>query len=417
MFGSTKNIVPGISNEERLDLSLRVSREGARVILCAQDSGSIAEWAFSEGEFMMTRSVWVSVLLLTLVTSVSGLQDSSPRAEERHFQADGGLDLPSLHRLRDVDCETHVEYHKVTVPKGNEVTLADLKGPGKVTYWYITDDTGGKWYPGLVLKIYWDQAAEPSVNVPLSDFFGAMNGRTIDYQSTPLKIQHFCYMCVLPMPFATGARFVLANDGDHDYSRSVAYGIDYEKDPQYARELSRLHTAWRRSNPVERGLHTILDVKGRGHYVGNFLQVETRFKGWWGEGDTIFHINSKKVTHSPGTEDEYGACWGFGNTFSYLDCGYLENDKGKNRMYRFYLANPVRFRESLKVEIQNNTQTALLQPTMPTTTPALRTGTRRAHTRWRCRCTPSARLRAKPRRTRRQRGAPRRGEATIAVLD
>ena len=72
-----------------------------------------------------------------------------------------------------------------------------------------------------------------------------------------------------------------------------------------------------------------------------------------GEGDTIFHLNGKKVTHAPGTEDEYGSCWDFGNTYSYLDSGYLENDKGKNRMYRWYLTNPVRFRESLKVEIQN----------------------------------------------------------------
>jgi hypothetical protein len=82
--------------------------------------------------------------------------------------------------------------------------------------------------------------------------------------------------------------------------------------------------------------------------------VSKPLKRWLlGEGDTIFHLNGKKVTHSPGTEDEYGSCWDFGNTYSYLDSGYLENDKGQNRMYRWYLTNPVRFRESLKVEIQN----------------------------------------------------------------
>jgi len=155
------------------------------------------------------------------------------------------------------------------------------------------------------------------------------------------------------MPFARRARLVLANDGDRDYSQSVAYGIDHETGEQYAREQSRLHCAWRRSNPVKDGLHTILDVKGRGHYLGNILQVHTRFAGWWGEGDTIFHLDGKTITHSPGTEDEYGACWGFGNTYSYLESGYLQNDKGNNRMYRWYLANPVRFQGSLKVEIQN----------------------------------------------------------------
>lgn len=276
-----------------------------------------------------------------------------PRTGELRNEADNGPVLSGLFRIRDVDSETHMEYHQLAVPKGKEVVLAELKGPGKVTYWYITDDSRGKWYPGLVLKVFWDEATEPSVNLPLGDFFGALGGRTIDYQSAPLKIEHFCYMCYLPMPFASGARFVLANDGDRDYSQSVAYGIDYEQDPQCAGEKSRLHCAWRRSNPVKEGLHTILDVQGRGHYVGNFLQVDTRFRGWWGEGDTIFHVNGKKITHTPGTEDEYGACWDFGNTYSYLESGYLENRDGQNRMYRWYLTNPVRFRESLKVEIQN----------------------------------------------------------------
>ena len=261
--------------------------------------------------------------------------------------------LGDLYRVRDGVSDTHMEYHEVQLPPGKEVVLGDLKGPGKITYWYITDSSGGKFYAGLVLKVFWDNEADPSINVPLADFFGAMGGHTIDYQSAPLAIEHFCYMCHLPMPFSQRHRLVLANDGDKEYRQSVAWGIDYEQNPQFAEEKSRLCCAWRRSNPVRDGLHTILDVRGRGHYVGNFLQVETRFSGWWGEGDTIFHRDGKKITHSPGTEDEYGACWDFGDTFSYLNCGYLQHDKGRNRMYRWYLSNPVRFRESLHVEIQN----------------------------------------------------------------
>ena len=200
-----------------------------------------------------------------------------------------GQDLHDLYRIQDGVSDTHMEYHEVKLPAGKEVVLGDLKGPGKITYWYITDDSNGKFYPGLVLKVFWDGEAEPSVNVPLADFFGAMGGHTIDYQSAPMQIEHFCYMCYLPMPFSQRARFVLANDGDKDYRQSMAWGIDYEQGQQFAREKSRLCCAWRRSNPTKDGMHTILDVRGRGHYVGNFLQVHTKFGGWWGEGDTIFH--------------------------------------------------------------------------------------------------------------------------------
>jgi hypothetical protein len=283
-----------------------------------------------------------SACILALLT-MAGL--SSGRAAAQ--------DLGTLYRVQDSVSQAHVEYHQVDIAPGKEVPLGDLDGPGKVTYFYITDNTNGRFYPGLVLKIFWDGEAQPSVAVPLSDFFGAMADKTIDYQSTPMQINHFCYMCYLPMPFSKHARFVLANDGDKKYSQSMAWGIDYEKGAQFAQEKSRLHACWRRSNPTRDAVHTIVEISGRGHYVGNFLQVHSKYKDWWGEGDTIFQLDGKKITHTPGTEDEYGSCWCFGHTFSYQTCGYIQMDKEDHRMYRWYLANPVRFQKSLKVEIQN----------------------------------------------------------------
>ena len=262
-------------------------------------------------------------------------------------------DVSDLYRIADHVSQSHVEYHRVDIAQGKEALLADLKGPGKVTYLYITDDTQGHFFPGLILKVLWDDESEPSILVPLSDFFGAISGKTIDYQSVPMQINHGCFMCYLPMPFSQRAKFVLVNDGDKDYSQSVAYGIDYEQGDELAQEKSRLHCVWHRSNPTQHGIHTLLDVHGRGHYVGNFLQVHSKFDGWWGEGDTVFELDAKSMTHTPGTEDEYGACWGFGHTYSYLYSGYLQMDKQDHRMYRWYLANPVRFQQSLKVEIQN----------------------------------------------------------------
>jgi hypothetical protein len=97
--------------------------------------------------------------------------------------------LPDLYRITDGVSHNHMEYHQLQVGKGQEVVLADLKGPGKVTYFYITDDTQVHWYSGLVLKVYWDDEAEPSIQTPLSDFFGAIGGKTIDYQSVPMHEQ------------------------------------------------------------------------------------------------------------------------------------------------------------------------------------------------------------------------------------
>jgi hypothetical protein len=53
-------------------------------------------------------------------------------------------DVQGLYRITGSVSGAHVEYHQVVLPKGKEVVLADLKGPGKVAYWYLTDNTGGK---------------------------------------------------------------------------------------------------------------------------------------------------------------------------------------------------------------------------------------------------------------------------------
>ena len=169
-----------------------------------------------------------------------------------------------------------------------------------------------------------------------------------------MQINHLCYMCYLPMPFSKRARFVLANDGRQGLPPSVAYGIDCEKDAALRRREEPPARALAPQQTPRDGMHTILEARGRGHYVGNFLQVYTRYSGWWGEGDTIFHVDGKAMTHTPGTEDEYGSCWGFGGTYSSVSTAATwRTATGQNRMYRWYLANPVRFQQSLKVEIQN----------------------------------------------------------------
>lgn len=264
-----------------------------------------------------------------------------------------GQGVSDLYQITAGVSDTALQYRPFVIAPGKEAVLADLQGPGKVTYFYFTDDSGGKLDAGLVLKVFWDGAPQPSICVPLADFFGAIGGRTIDFHSALFQINHFCYMCYLPMPFSRSAHFVLANDGDKTYRRSVAYALDWEADLRYAGEPSRLHACWKRTNPTG-GLHEILHTEGKGHYVGNFLQTYTTFQGWWGEGDTLFNRDGKAITHSPGTEDEYGSTWGFDDkTFAFAACGHIENASGHNRMYRWYVANPVRFRQSLQISIQN----------------------------------------------------------------
>lgn len=265
--------------------------------------------------------------------------------------------LQDIYRISDGEFGTSVGHCQVDLAPGKEIVLGDISGPGKVTYWYITEGSFGSIYEGLVLKVFWDDAGEPSIRVPLSDFFGAFFGesstKSIDYQSLPMQINHFCHMSYLPMPFKKRARFVLVNDGDNAYSSEMVWAIDYEKSSSFKSETSRLHAVWNRSNPVVNGVHPLLEITGKGQYIGNFLQVNVNSEEWWGEGKTIFEIDGKAIVHTDASEDEYGSSYGFERTFSSPYSGYIQMDGRMNRMYRWYLTDPVRFQESLRVSIEN----------------------------------------------------------------
>lgn len=261
--------------------------------------------------------------------------------------------LTDLYEITDGVSGVQCKYDHFVLKPGEEKCIGSINGAGKITYFYFTDDSNGRIYDGLVLKIFWDDQAFPGVNVPLGAFFGVFNEQTCDYKSLPMEVNHLCYMSYLPMPFSAKARLYLVNDGDKTYDHLVAYGIDYVLEDTFREEKSRLYCQWVRSNPTQKGLHPVLKIQGRGHYVGNFLQVYSKYTGWWGEGDTVFSIDGKSMTHTPGTEDEYGSCWGFGSCFSMSYVGYIQNEKQQYRMYRWYLANPVRFQKSFTAVIQN----------------------------------------------------------------
>ena len=101
------------------------------------------------------------------------------------------------------------------VNAGQSLTLAELAGPGLITHIWFTH-----LYPSrsslrkLVLRIYFDDLPEPCVEAPLGDFFGLGHAQTYAYASQPLAVgTHSGLNSYWPMPFATRARLVIANEG------------------------------------------------------------------------------------------------------------------------------------------------------------------------------------------------------------
>lgn len=251
-------------------------------------------------------------------------------------------------------------------PNGQEVVLADLKGPGAITHIWMTYRGGSE---NLIIRIYWDGNPNPSVEAPLSDFFGVAMGLTAPISSLPIQCTSGGQSknCWWYMPFNSSARVTLTNlrSPDHFKDTDVPlrhqnrfyYHIDYQVYNRPLKDIRYFHARFLETDPAERGKPvTLVDIKGEGHFVGIVMGNRSRTPGWFGEGDDIITIDGRLAMVGTGTEDYFCDAWGL-RVFSepYFGCPVYEGREIGHRtsLYRFHILDPMPFRKSFKFEIEH----------------------------------------------------------------
>ncbi|MDU2422039.1 MAG: glycoside hydrolase family 172 protein [Bifidobacterium scardovii] len=273
------------------------------------------------------------------------------------------------------------------IASGRTVTLADVAGPGCIRHIWITVDektTDADCFVlrDLVLRFYWDDEPEPSVECPLGDFFCCGFGRACMVNSEPVAVvPNRGFNMFFPMPFARRARITLENQHANAIG-AFFYQIDYSLyDEPLAGDTAYFHAQWRRQRLTEKGCdYVVLDgVQGEGHYVGTYLALTTLERYWWGEGEFKFYIDGDgeyPTICGTGTEDYFGGSWSFakqvnGKTVEQTYCtpymGYpyysshdelIHNDYHNDDcppmrgFYRWHIPDPIRFRSGLRVTVQ-----------------------------------------------------------------
>lgn len=277
---------------------------------------------------------------------------------------------------------------------GSRTVLLDIEGPGKLLHFYWTSINASVFqWRQLVLRAWWDGEATPSIEAPIGDLFCVPHCRPIPVQSLmavvnpgSLDIYSWGLNLYWPMPFNKSARLELAYDplpGVPADTMLYWYHIDLERYSQpFAENVGRFHAQWRRENPTTpkagtktndqtwgghnsdgRENYVALEAQGAGQMVGIHLQVDNLGGGWYGEGDDMVFIDGQPGEQWPptlpgtGSEEIFGG--GAGPNYAYVGpyTGFhlVENPDyaGKNAMYRWYLADPIRFERSLTWTIEH----------------------------------------------------------------
>jgi hypothetical protein len=248
-------------------------------------------------------------------------------------------------------------------------TLAEIDGSGAIQQIWMTPAPIDR-TRSYILRFYWDGETEPSIETPLGDFFACGWGKYCQINSLAVGVNPgSAFNCYWTMPFRKKAKVTLENIDDRDMV--LYYQINYTL-TDVPEDAAYLHSQFRRVNKLKaKDVVTILDgVQGRGHYVGTYLAWEVHSPGWWGEGEIKFFLDGDKefpTICGTGTEDYFCGSYNFENqetrryqTFStpyvglaqVLPPGDVYLPGQRFGLYRWHIADPVRFQSDLKVTIQ-----------------------------------------------------------------
>ncbi len=271
----------------------------------------------------------------------------------------------------------------VTIQPGETVALVDTDGPGKIQSMWFTGYVGHS----FILRIYWDGQEFPSVEAPISAFFGSAYDENFQDRDGRYPVLNSSMILVAPgrglncfweMPFHKHCRITMENRSGE--SKDLFYIITGSKCP-LPENIAYFHASYRQAHPVQKGsTYTIIDgIEGKGQFVG--VTLATGMNGnntCWVEGEARMYLDDDRYPsiHYTGTEDYFGGSYGFGNdiytqqyqTFSGLysgmyailgDNAQFYNGQQRFLLYRFHIADPIHFEKNFRMTLDNMGWTGL----------------------------------------------------------
>jgi hypothetical protein len=262
----------------------------------------------------------------------------------------------------------------VRIKSKTTFTLAEITGPGSIQHIWMTPT--GNWRHSII-RFYWDDEKEPSVEAPVGDFFGMGWGKYAPLNSLAVAVNPgSAFNCYWPMPFRKKCRITMENLSDNDMT--LFYQVDYIL-TEVPSDAAYFHAQFRRVNrlPYKQDYVLVDNIKGKGHFVGTYMAWEVHNNGWWGEGEIKFFMDGD--TQFPticgtGTEDYFCGSYDWDTkrkvaegvevveyteyTGPYAGLHQVIRGDGHYQvmqrfgMYRWHINDPIRFDKDLRVTIQ-----------------------------------------------------------------
>ena len=249
---------------------------------------------------------------------------------------------------------------RINIHEGETAEILNIEGPGMITRIWITIDSRDPYFLRRILfRMYWDDEAHPSVEVPVGDFFG--NGFEYKhFTSRYIGMSSGGYYCYFPMPFDKNARIEVVNDtGEEVFAFYYQINVYQFEDPLHE-DVGYFHARWNRDLRTDYDHNYVaLEAEGRGQFVGlNFNGQPYSGSLFYLEGDEMIYVDgeSEPSVYGTGMEDYFTSGWYFKNgEFSADFHGLILKDDATGRVaaYRHHIPDAIPFQKSIKVTYEH----------------------------------------------------------------
>jgi hypothetical protein len=275
----------------------------------------------------------LSGILLSCVNSNKTYLENILKPGVLHYLKDGKqLQVSS----RSISGENNGE---ISIPVGKEITIFHFDGPAVINHIFFKVKSSDPYFlRRILLKMYWDNEENPSVEVPFGDFFGS--GFAYSHFVTPyLSMSSGEYSCSFPMPFEEQGKIVIVNETGQDI-QGLYYLITYRKVERHTcSNTGYFHAYWHRDVRTDYDSnYTILSTQGRGYVVGAGFSVQAY--------DSSFNFQKGNLKVIADGENKPIA-----SPFSGM---VLKDDSsGRLSVSQFYTTNPIQFNKSINFTIEH----------------------------------------------------------------
>lgn len=258
------------------------------------------------------------------------------------------------------------------VRHGETVTIGEVEGQGWIANLWLTFPGWfwQHWNPDapisqtilktLILRIYWDGASQPAVEVPVGDFFGVGLCEVANFASQYFGMSSGGFFCKFPMPFRTGFRIEVENR-DAAIDTDLFLNVLYQLDTGLPADSGYFHAQFNTGHndgpaPVEIAL-----AQGRGHFAGCTLSMQGQDRNYLSFLEAPEYIYLDDDTETPriagtGLEDYFLGGWYFREgTFAGPLHGVPVKDtlNASIAMYRVHEGDAVHFQKRFRMAFVN----------------------------------------------------------------